>query len=50
MRWCAEDLGVTLRWRGKVVVVMPFGTLAFPSAAVPGKHACGMKAIEVVFT
>jgi len=27
---------------------MPFGTLAFPMAAMPGKHACGMKAIVMV--
>jgi len=46
MRWCAEDLGLSLRWHTVGSSVNAGGIVTFPSAPMEGNHVSDMKAIR----
>jgi len=50
MRWCAEDLGLSLRWHAYARSFSSAGGMvAFPLAAMQGNLTSGKKAIVVIW-
>jgi len=48
MRWCAEDLGLSLRWHNIAIVYMPQAApLPSLAAALPGNDACGIQHVSL---